>query len=114
MKKQTYLRDFILEEMKRRQMSEREFAKFAGVSHSTVNRAVDERNPAAPGIEFILKLSKATHTNLETLVSIAYPDLVEDVPEDLSSKLLAKRINELPDNIREAVLALVLGHQPNS
>lgn len=102
-------RGFLIDEMQKRQMSAREFASFVEVAATTITRAIDERNPKAPGLDFILKLSKATRISVLTLIELAYPDVVQETAISPSAKVLAQRIEQLPDNLQEAVAAILRG-----
>lgn len=99
------IQQFILREMDSREMSMRKFAEFIDVSQSTVSRVLDEQQ--APTLEFLIKLSKATKTRLGVLAEIAYPDATDYVDPTASSVAIAKMIEKLPDNVRDAVMAII-------
>jgi len=101
------LRDFILEEMKRRNLSMRQFAVMVGVVHSTIVRAVDPLDPSPPSFEFLVKLAKATQTDIRTLAAIAAPDAVIDQPIEVL--LLAARISRLTSDQRKLIDAAIAG-----
>lgn len=94
-------RELILLQTKARKMSLREFADFIGVASSTVIRAVDERNPTRPGLDFMLAFSKHTKIPIDQVITIAYPEFVAE-QERLSAdaELLAQRIKKLPEEKR--------------
>jgi transcriptional regulator with XRE-family HTH domain len=101
------LRDFLMEEMKRREMSMRQFAEFVGVAHTTVTRAVDPVSPPPPSFDFLVKLAKATKTDIRTIAAIVAPDAVIDQsPEVL---MLAERISRLTDDQRKLIDAAITG-----
>lgn len=98
---------WLLDEIHKRDMSFRQFAEFVGVGHSTVARALDSTNAPAPSIEFILKLSKATGVKAITLIGLAYPEVAAQEAIPVTTELLAQRIEQLPENIKTAIMALV-------
>ncbi len=102
----TNLGDFILNEMKQRQMSARAFAEFIDVTHSTINKFVDfgKKDVGYPSIEFLIKLAKATKTDIRTLIALVVPPEVLE-PSDVSpeSILLSQRIEQLPEQYREVI-----------
>jgi hypothetical protein len=96
--------------MQRREMtSAREFAKFVDVSPTTITRAIDEREPTIPGIDFLIKLSMATKVSISDLVEMAYPDIAMSTRPSASSRVLAQQIEQLPDPVREVVSAIIRG-----
>lgn len=102
-------RDFLKSEIGRRQMSATEFARFVGVNTTTITRAIDEHSPKSPGLDFLLKLSKATHTSIATLIELAFPDVAEETASTPSSRILAQRIEQLPEGVRETIEAIIRG-----
>ncbi len=105
----TELQEFVSNEMKRRGMSMREFADFVGVSHVTISRVLDPSRAEYQGdIEFLVKLSKATKVSITSIVALAYPALATET-KDISAQVLAEQIQQLPDAMREAVLAIIRG-----
>jgi transcriptional regulator with XRE-family HTH domain len=103
------LRKFIVDEMKRRGMSNRQFAVLIGVSNATINRAVDEKNPTEPTLDFLLKLSKATNVGVFALIGMAYPDLVDFNQPSPAALVMAQKIEKLPSHLQEAIAAIIRG-----
>lgn len=109
------LADFIELELSKRGWSQREFAREAGLSHRTVNKLLDrtvkkkQANPVSANV--LLKISRATSVNIVTLMALAYPDIAESVNEvvgmDAASLLRSQRIQELPENLRDAVDTII-------
>lgn len=105
----TNFREYLLDEIKTRNMSASEFARFIGVSPATITRAIDERNPSTPGLDFLLKLSKSMKVSLATLIELAYPEAAAEVQITPSAKALAERIQRLPPNVQETIAAIIKG-----
>lgn len=101
------LREFILGEMKRRGMSAREFAKFVGVGHTTINDLVSKDR--IPGIDFLSKLADATQTDLAALMYLTFPETATRNALSADARILAQRIEQLPEPVREAVKAMIIG-----
>lgn len=102
----TPLTEFIEGQIKNRHMTEREFARFVGVSNSTISRARGDDAPE-PSLEFLVKLSKATGHSLLSVLKLAFPDA--DLAIDEQSVMLAERIAHLPPDKREIAEAFILG-----
>lgn len=91
------LRHFLQSEIRRRDISIREFAKQSGVSKGTIGRLVnpvppDEKEPGV-SLETLFLLSKYTKTPLVLLLKMADPDVEVEVGEySPYAQLLAKRI----------------------
>ncbi len=107
----TTFRQFLIDEMKRRDMSNRQFADLVGVSNSTINRAVDAKKPTQPTLDFLVKLSKTTSTSLFTLIEMAYPDVTDESKVNPSTQVLAQRIERLPEHIQEALMSLIRSYE---
>lgn len=104
----TGLKEFIEEEMRTRNMNASQFADFVGVSHTTIGRAIDPRNPTTPSPEFLVKLARATKINLSTLIARIMPE-AEHSEVDSKALLMAERIAQLPPDKQAVLDELILG-----
>jgi len=104
------LREFIESEIKKRDMSLSEFARFIGISPSAVIKYLNEESRGI-SIEFMVKLARGTNTNLKTIVAMEYPEETEEL--DPSVILMAERITRLPQDKRQMVESLLLGMSIN-
>jgi transcriptional regulator with XRE-family HTH domain len=97
---------FILAEMRQRDMSAREFARFIGVSHQTVSRFLDygEKDVGYPSVDFLLKLAKATETDVGALMRMLDPELDELDPQVM---VIAQEIANLSPHDRRLVEGFV-------
>jgi transcriptional regulator with XRE-family HTH domain len=102
------LRDFIEQEMHRREMTMRQFADFVGISHATISRTLDPIKPTEPTIDVLVKLAKATGVSLSSLIALLRPDL-DEIDIDPRARVLAERIASLPDAKREIAETYLLG-----
>lgn len=101
---------FLQDEMERRGMtSAREFARFVDVAPSTVTRCIDEKDPAVPGLDFLIKVATATGVSITSLVAMAYPDLTITTRPSPSAQILAQQIEQLPEATQEVILAIIRG-----
>lgn len=91
------LKDFIAEELKRRNLTIREFAKEVGVSSSTIVRTMSKK-PPEPSLEFLAKLARYTHTDLCSLVALIHPDATTVNAE---AAIIANRVAQLPPERQE-------------
>jgi transcriptional regulator with XRE-family HTH domain len=104
------LRDYIVTEMKKRNMSARQFAQLVGVSNTTINRLIDKDEPDEPTLDFLVKLARATHIPLVPLVELSYPDLVDPNQElNPQARILAQQIEQLPPQAQDAITMMIRG-----
>lgn len=107
------LGQFIESQLKQRQMSAREFAKFIGVPHSTVSRyrrhVTGNNDIYTPSGDFMYRLAKATHTDIGYLWRLVYPDLPPpgNGITDETAMEFAKVIESLPDATRQLIREFV-------
>jgi transcriptional regulator with XRE-family HTH domain len=100
------LSNFILAEIQKRDMSAREFARFIGASHSSVNRLLNYSQDEVhyPSVDFILRLAKATNKDVGEIMKLIDPDVPTDDPElDPQVKIIAERIQRLGERERRMV-----------
>lgn len=96
--------EFIKQDMERRGMSLREYADLIGSTHPTVSKYINEPQHNVQW-DFLVRLSRATSTDIGTLARIAAPEAaVEIVPDSMS---IAERINRLPVDMRINILDMV-------
>lgn len=70
------LKAFLQSELKRRDISMRQFADMVGVSHATISRLVaPDTEEVNVSLEFLLKLSKTTGTPLTLLIKMVDPEV---------------------------------------
>jgi transcriptional regulator with XRE-family HTH domain len=100
------LGSFLLYQMHKRDMSAREFARFIGVSHQTISRFLDygEKDVGYPSVDFLLKLARATGTDVGALMRMLDPELDELDPEVL---VIAQEIAHLSPRDRRLVATFV-------
>lgn len=101
------LRDFLNEEMHRRNLSIREFATMADLSHTVISRAVDETDPKVPSYQSLLKIARATGVDAVTIIKLT-EDNVPDI--DVEARILAQQINRLAPDDRRHIMATIRGH----
>lgn len=97
---------WLLEEIQRREMSVREFARFVGLTHGTLNNLLNARHTSPPTIETLSRLARATKVDLCTLVAFVAPDLTDDSGR---VRLMVDRISRLPPAQQEIVDRYLLG-----
>lgn len=100
------LRDFVQAEMNNRHMSAREFARFVGVTHGTINNVLSFSDEHEPSLKFLIKLAQATNVDVCALIHLIYPDTERTVSG--YSSLLANRIAELPPQTIEFIERMIM------
>lgn len=100
------LRNFVGEEIRKRDMSIRQFSDLVGVSHPTILRILDEHADFEPSISVLSKIARATHVDLCTLVSMVAP---EATLHDVEIEILAARIARLPETQRQMIDMFLVG-----
>ena len=100
------LAEFIESEIKKRDMSIREFSKVAGLSHTTISQYLSNPDERSVSIEFLVKIAQATNTDLASIVGMVYP---EQTTINAEARILAERITQLPPHQYEMIESLLLG-----
>lgn len=101
------LRTFIEQQLRERSMSAREFARFVGVSSSTISRAMAHDNTSEPSLTFLSKLANATNTDLCTLVELIVPNSRGNINPQIIR--IAERIDKLPVSAQELLDSVIFG-----
>ncbi len=101
----TTLRDFVLAEMLRREMSQRTFAEFVDVNASTINRMVRNHDNPEPSIDTLAKLSRKCEVDIRVLVALVVPG--EVIETDVETLLFAEMVKRLPPVHREIMMRVV-------
>lgn len=103
------LRDFILSEIRRRDISQAKFAEEIGVSESTLSRVLNMTSETtySPSIGFLYKLSKHTSVPLSNIIQWLYPDVEASITPEI--RMLSQRIQSLPPDVRRVVDQMIMG-----
>ena len=97
-------REFLLTQMNQRNMSGREFARFLGISSSSLNRFLDERNPTKPSIEALGQISATLGVAIDVLFAKVEPDIkFTTVYPDPEAIAIADRITKLSPDERQII-----------
>ena len=107
------LREFLLDELQKRHMSARKFAKIVGVSHASITTHLNEDGRIKdPSVDFLIKLGKATNTNAMLLLAMAYPALKSELEAlvrlPIHSTLRLEQIENLPPAAQELIDAFLI------
>lgn len=102
----TQFREFLEDEMRKREMSIRQFAEFVGVSHPTITRAIDPSGSVEPSFDFLVKLSEATKVDLCTIVALLAPDRTHI---SARARVLAQAIEALSEGDQEIIDNFLIG-----
>lgn len=103
--------DFILMEMRKRDMSARAFARFVGVDSKTINKFLDygTKDVGQPSVEFLSKLALATHTDPCVLLAMVIPEAFINSKIAPGDMALSQRIAKLPPHLRDAIDVMLMG-----
>lgn len=97
---------YLKEELRRRKWSGRTLAMYAGVSHSTVARAI--RGTHVPGPENLAKIATALEVTTLNLLRLAgHIDAPPASECDPSATYIAQRLSKLPKTVRESAIETV-------
>lgn len=110
------LGEFILEEMRKRDMSARKFADLVGVTSTVINKFLNhgineyygEQLVGNPSLEVLQKLAKATDTDICYLLELTLPDAPRAPNPSLTALRLSRRIEKLPENVQEAIDGFIM------
>lgn len=103
-------KDFLLEEMKKRNMSVHAFAHWMGMAHTTINRLLDTRENTEPSAKTLAIMSEKLNVPIDVLFALAYPNIENaQFRNDPEALALAQQITELPADKREMMQALIVG-----
>lgn len=103
------LQEFIWEQMKSMgDLSMRRFADVIGVSQPTISRVLDPNDPVFPSIELLIKLARATRTDIRDLVVMVAPDDVI-IGQNPKAMRLATRLDKLTDEQKMIIDRLIAG-----
>jgi transcriptional regulator with XRE-family HTH domain len=104
---------FIREQMRARRQTERAFAQMCNMAQATVNSYLSD-NPPTPTIDTLIKISDGTGVDLLIILALTFPQIGDrlDTPADVM--LLARALVNLPDNLRNGILAMARSMQEGS
>lgn len=100
------LPNYLKEQLKRRKWSGRTLAMYAGVSHSTIARAI--RGTHVPSPENLAKIAIALEVSPLHLLRLAgHLDALPASEFDPSASYIAQRLSKLPKTVRESAIETV-------
>ena len=102
------LAEFLDDYLRRHGLNARELAHMAELNHQTLYGLLNPPEEGEyPSLRTLIKLAKATDTDICALVALAIPDFDALPHMDREVWLLSLRIRELPDHLRKVVDALL-------
>lgn len=101
--------DFLIEQMEKRDMTAREFARLVGISHFVINKFLEygRKEVGYPSVEFLLRLAKATQTDIGIIMRTLDPSLIAKSGPDIQTQLLIDKILALSGYEKRVVNAFV-------
>jgi transcriptional regulator with XRE-family HTH domain len=102
-------RTFLKSEMERRNVSIREFASLVKVSHTTIQRFVDDKSTKryVPTLDFLDKLAAATGVSLNTLLAICFPETARTIDVDPDVAMICDLVSHLSLSTRQTVIRFI-------
>ncbi len=106
---QVTLKELILSETKRRDISLRGFAELLGVASATVLRYTNDPD-AKPSVEFLVKLAHVTGYDFISLLTMCWPEVQQVINETRPSPeavIFAQRFQQYPQEQREVLRGII-------
>ncbi len=105
-------KEFIEAEITRRDLSARAFARLVGVDSKTINkfRKQDIASAGYPSVDFLIKLARATNTDISYLMMLVAPEVAQSSAVRPDAMILSQRIEQLPDVYRELIDDIIAKH----
>jgi hypothetical protein len=100
--------DFLREQQRIHDLeSVRALSAWLRLSNSVVWAVMEGKQD--PGLDFMIAVANATGVNLADLVELARPGSLPRTELSLDARIIAQQIESLPDDLREAVRAIIRG-----
>jgi transcriptional regulator with XRE-family HTH domain len=100
-------RDFVCTEIKKRSLSDREFAEKIGVVNSTISRITNPKQKTpTPGLELIGRVAEFTNTDIRAIVALLVPSATRVNP---LAALFAEAASNLPAEQQDILSNLLKG-----
>jgi plasmid maintenance system antidote protein VapI len=96
--------DFLNDQMQKRDVGVRGFAKEIGVSHATISEILSGKQGVT--LEFLIKVAKATQIDLCTLVAFVAPN---EARMSAKAALMAQEISQLPPDKQAFIDDILMG-----
>jgi transcriptional regulator with XRE-family HTH domain len=99
------LATWLNEELKKRDMSIREFSRASKIGHTTLNNIVNIPEHY-PSVDTLVRLARFTRTDVCSLLTMLAPDVSQ---LDAGTAVLAQRIKGLSETKREFIESYIIG-----
>ncbi len=99
------LGEYIQQQLDNRNMTVTEFGDKSGIAHTILFRLL--KGTAIPTLGTLDKLARFCKTDIGVLARMCFPDASTE--QEISVKVIAEQINQLPAIYREAMIAMVRG-----
>jgi predicted transcriptional regulator len=96
-------RSFLAEQMQSRQMNKREFARFLGISESSLYSYIKQDDPQIPGDDTLLKIHIKTSVPLTTLIELRDPGISRRAHLSAHAQLLAEQYEQMSVDQRRII-----------
>ncbi len=99
----TPFRDFLLGQIKNRQLTKRAFAELIDIDESSLYRFIKEQNPDRPGDDTLLKISQKLNVQLSELIELRDPGLSEVAHLSARAQLMAQEYENMSIEDRQII-----------
>jgi predicted transcriptional regulator len=102
----TPFRDFLLEQIERRQMTKRAFAEFIEIDESSLYRFLKESDPDSPSDDTLVKIHRKTSIPLATLIELRDPGISREAHLSAHAQFLAQKYQNMSVEDRRVIDAI--------
>jgi transcriptional regulator with XRE-family HTH domain len=103
------LRDYIVRRLKEDEMSQRQLANLAGISHATVGNIISFEKTFTPDLDTLVGLAKALRVSPGDLVNLAVSESGSLQELDAEAALFAIEYSRLPPAQRQLISDALMG-----
>ena len=100
---------FLLELLRKEDLSATALAERLDVAPSTVTRLLDAAEPSRPSVDMVIKISDYARVDAITLLGLAFPALRERMTVNPQALLIAQLFEQQPQHIQDAIRAIIRG-----
>lgn len=107
------LREFLQKEIEKRKLSATAFAEQIGVAPSTITGYINGKRDTVPTLDVLRRIAHGTGTPLSVILTLAFPELTEELRVDPRAALLVQAIMKLPQPVQDFLETVIEGYEQN-
>jgi transcriptional regulator with XRE-family HTH domain len=101
---------FIIELLKRDDLSATALAERLDVAPSTITRLLDASALTRPSVDLALKIADYAHVDAVTLLALAFPAIRKYMDVSPGALLMAQQIEQAPKHIQDVIRSILRGN----